>query len=168
MDAKIISLISEWLSLPQEQRDFAVGALYLLKLTGNQILYKNLIADPHRHESVLVYQLQKYYEFHVEECPEQAMEAAASDAVQRNIPLAAAADSQRRGRRADHDALPDNVRACYVENLSLLQRMRELHLRLRSMPEAPAEERRPLLKELIALDKKLHSNWKTYDTYVTA
>ncbi len=47
--------------------------------------------------------------------------------------------------------------------------MRELHLKLRSQsPEDnPARDcdRYPFLKELIDLDKKLHSNWETYDHY---
>ena len=76
-------------------------------------------------------------------------------------------DERRLGKREDHDALPDEVKAKYVENLSLLQRMRELHLRLRSLSlensTCPDSERYPFLKELIALDKKLHANWEAYD-----
>ena len=79
-------------------------------------------------------------------------------------------DERRLGKREDHDALPDEVKAKYVENLSLLQRMRELHLRLRSLSldnsPCPDSERYPFLKELIALDKKLHANWEAYDHYV--
>lgn len=48
--------------------------------------------------------------------------------------------------------------------------MRELHLRLRSLSlensTCPDSERFPFLKELIALDKKLHANWEAYDHYV--
>ena len=66
--------------------------------------------------------------------------------------------------------MPDEIKAKYVENLSLLQRMRELHLRLRSLSlenaTCPDSERYPFLKELISLDKKLHTNWEAYDRYV--
>lgn len=79
-------------------------------------------------------------------------------------------DERRLGKREDHDSLPDEVKAKYVENLSILQRMRELHLRLRSLSldsaTCPDSERYPFLKELISLDKKLHANWEAYDTYV--
>jgi hypothetical protein len=79
-------------------------------------------------------------------------------------------DERRLGKREDHDALPDEIKAKYVENLSLLQRMRELHLRLRSLSlenaTCPDSERYPFLKELISLDKKLHANWEAYDHYV--
>lgn len=50
--------------------------------------------------------------------------------------------------------------------------MRELHLRLRSLSldnaTCPDSERYPFLKELITLDKKLHSNWEEYDHYVAS
>lgn len=39
-------------------------------------------------------------------------------------------DERRLGKREDHDDLSDEVKGKYVENLSLLQRMRELYLRL--------------------------------------
>ena len=75
------------------------------------------------------------------------------------------------GKRADHDRLPEDIQALYVENLDLVHRMRELHLRLRllsdSTKQVPAAERKPLLDEFINLDKKLHANWDTYDHYVT-
>lgn len=88
-----------------------------------------------------------------------------------HIPLAAKADeTPQKGKRLDHDSLPDDIKAKYVENLSLLQRMRELHLRLRSLSlenaTCPDSERYPFLKELISLDKKLHANWEAYDHYV--
>ena len=50
--------------------------------------------------------------------------------------------------------------------------MRELHLKLRSLSldntPCPDSERYPFLKELISLDKKLHSNWEIYDHYTGA
>ena len=76
----------------------------------------------------------------------------------------------RKGKRADHDRLPEEIQALYVENLELLHRMREVHLKLRSLSlqqvSCPDSERYPFLKEIIELDKKSHENWKTYDHYV--
>ena len=75
----------------------------------------------------------------------------------------------KRGRRADHDSLPPEIQALYVENLSVLRRMREVHLRLRNLSletaTCPDSERYPFLKELIDLDKKYRSNWQGYDNY---
>ena len=84
--------------------------------------------------------------------------------------LAANADEHKTGKRIDQDSLPDEIKAKYVENLSILQRMRELHLKLRSLSldtaPCPDSERYPLHKELIELDKKMHANWEEYDHFV--
>ena len=81
------------------------------------------------------------------------------------------AKSFKAGKRADHDSLPDEIKALYVENLDLVHRMRELHLKLRTMSTADSacadSDRYPFLKEFIKLDKKLHDNWNVYDHFVT-
>ena len=79
-------------------------------------------------------------------------------------------DERRLSKREDHDSLPDEIKAKYVENLSLLQRMRELHLRLRSLSldnaTCPDSERYPFLKELISLDINCTQTGEAYDHYV--
>ena len=174
MDNKFTELIKQWLETPSNQRDYSIGALYLLKLSGNQIMYKNIISQIDRRHDVVDYQLQKYYNFRVKALTHaqvEEMSAQVEAIVAEHIPLAAEADKQpQKGKREDHDLLPDEIKAKYVENLSLLQRMRELHLRLRSLSlenaTCPDSERYPFLKELISLDKKLHANWEAYDHYV--
>jgi hypothetical protein len=174
MDHKFTELIGKWLNTAAEERDYSIGALYLLKLSGNIILYRNVIAALDKHKPFIEYQLQKYYNFRVQELTHDQvveMESKAEDIVAEHISLAAEADEQpHKGKRSDHDQLPDEIQAKYVENLSLLQRMRELHLKLRTMSTedstCPDSERYPFLKELIDLDKKLHANWKEYDSYV--
>lgn len=174
MDNKFTELIGQWLQTPEAERDYSVGALYLLKLSGNQIMYRNIVAQLDRRHDVVEYQLQKYYNFRVQALTHaqvEEMSAQVEQIVADHIPLATEADKQpQKGKRADHDSLPDDIKARYVENLSLLQRMRELHLRLRSLSldnaPCPDSERYPFLKELISLDKKLHANWEAYDHYV--
>lgn len=174
MDHKFTEKIKQWLEKSEDERDYSVGALYLLKLSGNQIMYRNIIAQIDRRHDVVDYQLQKYYNFRVQALTHAQVEEMAAQVetiVAEHIPLAANADQNpAKGRRVDHDSLPDEIKAKYVENLSLLQRMRELHLRLRSLSldnsPCPDFERFPFLKELISLDKKLHSNWEEYDHYV--
>ena len=174
MDHKFTEQIKQWLETPEDERDYSVGALYLLKLSGNQIMYRNIISQIDRRHDVVDYQLQKYYNFRVQALTHAQVEEMAAQVetiVAEHISLAATADEQpQKGKRPDHDTLPDEIKAKYVENLSLLQRMRELHLRLRSLSlenaTCPDSERYPFLKELISLDKKLHANWEAYDHYV--
>lgn len=175
MDHNFTKQIGEWLNKPENERDYSVGALYLLKLSGNKIMYTNIVGNLDRRHEVIEYQLQKYYNFRVKELTHdevEAMQKQVDTIVEEQIPLAATADDpkQHRGKRDDHDQLPDEIKALYVENLSLLQRMRELHLKLRSLSlenaTCPDSERYPFLKEIISLDKKLHSNWEHYDHFV--
>lgn len=178
MDHKFTQQIREWLEQPHDDRDYSVGALYLLKLSGNQIMYRNLIANPSAKADFIEYQIQKYYNFRVQALTHEQVEEMAAQvqtiADEHHLTDDASTvpeDERRLGKREDHDSLPDEVKAKYVENLSILQRMRELHLRLRSLSldnaTCPDSERYPFLKELITLDKKLHSNWEEYDHYVT-
>ena len=174
MDHKFTEQIKQWLDTAEAERDYTVGALYLLKLSGNRIMYLNTVAQLDRKHQFVEYQLQKYYNFRVQALTHaqvEEMSAKVETIIAEHIPLASEADKQpQKGKRADHDSLPDEIKAKYVENLSLLQRMRELHLRLRSLSlensTCPDSERYPFLKELITLDKKLHANWEAYDHFV--
>jgi hypothetical protein len=176
MDHKFTEQIKQWLDTPEAERDYIVGALYLLKLSGNQIMYRNIISQIDRRHDFVEYQLQKHLNFRLQALTHEQvlqMDKEVEQIVAEHIPLAATADENpAKGKRADHDTLPDEIKAKYVENLSLLQRMRELHLRLRSLSlenaTCPDSERYPFLKELIALDKKLHANWEAYDHYVAS
>ena len=173
MDHKFTELIKQWLETPSDQRDYSVGALYLLKLSGNQIMYRNIVAQLDRRHDFVDYQIQKYYNFRVQALTHaqvEEMQQQVDVIVAEHISLAANADEHKTGKRDDHDSLPDEIKAKYVENLSILQRMRELHLKLRSLSldtsPCPDSERYPFLKELIDLDKKMHANWEEYDHYV--
>ena len=170
MDNKFTELIKQWLETPSNQRDYSVGALYLLKLSGNQIMYRNIVAQLDRRHDFVDYQIQKYYNFRVQALTHaqvEEMQQKVDVIVAEHISLAANADEHKTGKRIDHDSLPDEIKAKYVENLSILQRMRELHLKLRSLSldtaPCPDSERYPFLKELIELDKKMHANWEEYD-----
>ena len=174
-DNKFTELIKQWLDTPADERDYAVGALYLLKLSGNQIMYRNIMANPSRKAEFIEYNIRKYYNFRV-----QALTHAQVEEMQKQVDVIAEqhfsleennpANDFKKGKRDDHDDLPDDIQALYVENLSIVQRMREVHLKLRSLSTedstCPDSERYPFLKELIELDKRLHSNWEQYDHYV--
>ena len=174
-DKKFTELIQKWLETPTDERDYSVGALYLLKLSGNQIMYRNIMANPKSKAEFIEYNIRKYYNFRV-----QALTHYQVEEMQKQVDVIAKehfsleeenpAKDFKKGKREDHDSLPDEIQALYVENLSIVQRMREVHLKLRSLSTdnatCPDSERYPFLKELIELDKRLHSNWEQYDHFV--
>ena len=171
--------VQKWLNTPESERDYNEGAMLLLKLTGNQIMYRNLTMRRTRQsEEFIVYQLKRRLKFRLaqltHEQVEQMQRQVDGIVQKRHLEKKESAPSSefKAGKRADHEELPDEIQALYVENLSIVQKMRELHLKLRSLSldnaPCPDSERYPFLKELISLDKKLHSNWEIYDHYTGA
>ncbi|MBQ9143553.1 MAG: hypothetical protein IJX60_01225, partial [Paludibacteraceae bacterium] len=60
MDEKLTKDIQQWLDTPAEERDLEQGALYLLKLSRNAIMHRNISANLKRHAADIEYQLRKY------------------------------------------------------------------------------------------------------------
>lgn len=177
MDHKFTEQVGQWLNSREDDRDYKEGALMLLRLSGNQIMYLNNIRCLESRKDFITYQLQKYYNFRVQSLTHEQVEEMAAQVVSivqehslSEEQPSVADDSKKLGKRDDHDLLPDDIQAKYRENFSILQHMRELHLKLRSLSlenaPCPDSERYPFLKELISLDKKLHKNWEEYDHYV--
>ena len=179
MNNEFTERVQKWLNTPESERDYNEGAMLLLKLTGNQIMYRNLTMRRTRQsEEFIVYQLKRRLKFRLAQLTHEQveqMQRQVDGIVQKRYlekKESAPTTEFKAGKRADHDELPDEVQALYVENLSIVQKMRELHLKLRSLSldnaPCPDSERYPFLKELISLDKKLHSNWEIYDHYTGA
>lgn len=177
-DPEFTKKLQSWLNTPGSKKDYAQGALLLLQLSGNAIMYHNLSVYPQGHAEFITGKLQQYLNFRlsetthkeVVEMQKQVDEIVKSHTEFKN-PETNPATEFKAGKRADHDSLPDEIKALYVENLDIVHRMRELHLKLRTLSSekspCPDSDRYPFLKELISLDKRLHSNWDTYDHFVS-
>lgn len=168
--------LQDFLDTPREDRDWNEGAILLLQLTNNTIMYRNLSINPKGKAEFIEGKLRAFLKARreVEAHDEVIILQEQVDAIIENrteFKEDNEAKEFKAGKRADHDRLPEDIQALYVENLDLVHRMRELHLRLRllsdSTKQVPAAERKPLLDEFINLDKKLHANWDTYDHFVT-
>lgn len=177
MDKTFTDKLQIWLSLPREQRDWDEGALMLLQLTGNKIMYRNLSVNPEGKANFIEGKLQQYLEFRLAELTHEQvkeMQHTVEEIVKEHTEFKSddnEAKNFKAGKRADHDTLPVEIQALYVENLDIVHRMRELHLKLRTMSTTDStcadSDRYPFLKEFIKLDKKLHDNWNVYDHFVT-
>lgn len=177
MDKEFTNKLQTWLSLPREDRDWDEGALMLLQLTENKIMYRNLSVNPEGKANFIEGKLQQYLEFRLAELTHEQvkeMQQAVEEIVKEHTEFKSddnEAKNFKAGKRADHDALPEEIQALYVENLDIVHRMRELHLKLRTMSTTDStcadSDRYPFLKEFIKLDKKLHDNWDVYDHFVT-
>ena len=172
-DPKFTEKLQAWLNTPDKEKDYAEGAILLLQLSGNQIMYRNISVNPRGKAEFITGKLQHYLKFRLQQLThkevvemQKKVEVIVKETVKPDEEFA----DFKAGKRADHDQLPEEVQALYVENLDIVHRMREVHLQLRKLSlenaTCPDSERYSFLKELIALDKKLHENWDTYDHFV--
>lgn len=172
MDDKLTNEIKQWLETPESERDYDNGALLLLKLNGNRIMYNNLSHYSDKKATIIEYNLKKYYNFRVQaltksEVAELAIKA--DGIISKRLEKNNQATGFAKGKRADHDSLPEEIQNLFTENLEILQKMRECQTQLRLLSQQNSackdSERYPFLKELINLDKTLRTNWKRYDHY---
>lgn len=176
MDKTFTDKLQAWLNQSREERDWDEGALMLLQLTGNKIMYRNLSVNPEGKANFIEGKLQQYLEFRLAELTHEQvkeMQHAVEEIVKEHTEFKSDDNEAKKfkaGKRADHDTLPEEIQSLYVENLDLVHRMRELHLKLRTMSTTAStcadSDRYPFLKEFIKLDKKLHDNWNVYDHFV--
>ena len=201
MDIKFTEKVQAWLDTPAEERDYDQGAIFLLQLSNNQIMYRNLSRNTKKNAQFIEYQIRKYMKFRLadlthaqvtemqkavdkivalrhldrEETPvnvADGTDVTGEDSGTVNAPESTnvnVSSEFKAGKRADHNSLPIEIQALYVENGNIIHKMRELHMRLRSLSvenaTCPDSERYPFLKELIALDKQYHKNWQVYDSW---
>lgn len=174
-DQRFTAHLQEWMDTPDERKDWDEGAILLLQLSGNKIMYRNISINPKGKAEFIKGQLQKYLNFRLQQLTHEQVEEMQRKVeviVQKVVKPAESSEFAdfKAGKRADHDSLPEEIQALYAENLDLVRRMRETHMKLRSLSLAdatcPDSERYPFLKALIEYDKKLHENWDVYDHYV--
>ena len=169
--------LQQWLDTPSAERDWNEGAILLLQLTNNTIMYRNLSINPKGKAEFIEGKLRAFLkarreiEAHDEvNIMQEQVEAIVASRTEFSNKDTNPATDFKAGKRADHDSLPEEIQALYVENLDLVHRMRELHLKLRTMSTTDStcadSDRYPFLKEFIKLDKKLHDNWNVYDHFV--
>ena len=183
-DPQFTTKLQAWVNTPDKEKDWDMGALLLFQLSGNRIMYHNISVNPKGKAEFIKGQLQKYLNFRLQKLTRDEvcqMQSEVDEIVKKVIKPAAdsskveAGKSEefadfKAGKRPDHDDLPEEIQALYVENLDIVHRMRELHMKLRSLSldnaTCPDSERYPFLKEIIALDKKRVQNWDIYDHFI--
>lgn len=175
MDNRFTNQLQNYFNTPEEERDYDKGALMLLQITGNKIMYRNISFNAEKHAKFINRELQKHYKVRLQNVTHEEveqMQAQVDSIVKDHLSLTEdnPASEFKKGKRADHDTLPDEIQALYVENLGITQRMRDVQTQLRLLSvegkTCPDNDRYPFLKELISLDKQLHANWEKYDHYV--
>ena len=172
--SEFIEKVKAYLEQNPEERNLAEGALLVLQLTNNRIMYQNFMRKPKVFASRIEYELKKKYQFYLQQLTHDEVKqmAAKVEVIAKENHLTAEEKEHeefKKGKRADHDELPEEIQALYAQNLSILQQMRRVHTQLQLLSvensTCPDSERYPFLKELISLDKQYHANWEVYDHF---
>ena len=193
IDQKFTEELSKWLSTPRDERDVVAGAELLMRITGNRQFYATAIVRPHVVHDHVEYELKKHLAIRQEghnvetlrnlerellaECAEEFGEEASDSPVEEEAVEATEADayavpgegpvvsSPKRGRRADHDALPAEIQALYDDNATRYEQMRKVYQQLLTMADAEPCDRKEHLFQLDQLVKSWAAAWEAYDRY---
>lgn len=175
IELELTPKIKAWLDTPAGQRDYAEGALLIGKISRNRILFANVSRNPEKKRDAITYHLEKIYRQRLVDIThsevKEMMAQCDTIAAANNLDSTGSTKSDfQKGKRADHDELPDEIQNLWVRNGEIRQRMRDCHTHLRLInPQnstCPDSDRYPWAKELIALDKEYRDNWNVYDHYV--
>lgn len=184
LDDNLTRRMQAWLSAPAGGRDIREGAEMLLRLTRNRILYANILRRPDKMASKLEYELKKHLRIRLdgltrrdvalmerEVMPraEELLAAGGLPDAEDDLPeISSEADQPapvHEGRRADHDALPEEIRRLWDDNAGIWFRIKQTYNTLLSMEHAAPCDRYEYLKALDELDRRYRDNMARYDAY---
>ena len=159
-DPILTSQISDWLNASPKQRSLEDGALLLLRLNANRIMYQMILRN--RLAEKLEYELQKHLNIRLHGLT-RAEVAKVEKQVMPRLKKELANGEEYRGRRADHDSLPDKVKALYERNGTRWRQMHRIFETLKTMRDAQPCDRHELVHQLVQLDDAYRADWEKYD-----
>lgn len=178
MDDQFTKDIQKWLS--NDEASLEDGAMMLLRLNRNKILYKNILRSGEKMRDKLTYELKKHLRIRLDGktlrdvlLMERTVIPAADKTLAEPAPDSADLPSDKtglkyRGKRPDHDQLPQEVQDLYVKNGEIYRKLRKTRETLRTLENAQPCDRYEYCKILSSLDKKYRDNWERYDHYTAA
>lgn len=158
-------LVDEWLE--SEDKDIEAGALLLLKLNRNRVLYQYITRK--KALPKLIYEMKKQSDI-LSKRQNLAASELTDEEVQKFTQKSERAaktieivEKGVKGKRHDHEQLSQEAQEAYEKNLNIYPKMRSLHEKLKLMVNDRPCDRYPFLKELVGYDEQIRSNWKLYD-----
>lgn len=167
--------VNAWFSVPENLRNLDEGSRLIVAFTRNQIMYGNMQRNLERYREKILYEMEKIHKLVLADMTVEkvhALEQQVAPVVDTYVRTAEPnkATELAKGKRADHDTLPENIQKLYVDNGEIIKKIRACHAELQSMPDdndaCHVSDRFPIIQEMVTLDKQYHANWKKYDNYV--
>jgi hypothetical protein len=183
LDNHFTEKLQRWLNLPHSSEEMIKeGALLLLQLNKNRVLYNNILRQPtrQRYRERLEYELNKHLQIRLAGLTQS--EVAAMDArvlkVAESI-IASQGDSTgdsqdeqdeetrvlKKGKRPDHDQLPEKIQQLFNSCGGVYKKIRKLHTMLKGMENLTSCDRYEYLKQMDELDEIYRKRMREYDEY---
>ena len=112
MDEKFTDKLQRWLLTPDAEKDWAQGALLLLQLTNNPIMYRNISVNPKGKAEFIKGKLEKHLKFRLAKITHdqvEQMQAKVDVIVKKTIKPEQDFKDFKAGKRSDHDQLPEEI-----------------------------------------------------------
>ena len=178
IDNSITQRLNDFLNMSERtNEDIIGGATLLLQLNRNRQLFQTVLTNPKRFESTVVYELKKFVPIRqrgqtLEDIQRQTKELLgelqaavesepkdneAKTDEEQDLPL-------HKGKRADHDQLPDSIKAIWEQNAERWKKIKALYYTCQDIKE-PCD-RAESLNTLKETWYKYKSEFVRYDDYV--
>lgn len=179
MDKAFTQDIADWLETPREERDVRKGAELLLRINGNQHIYQLAMIRPETAHDHVEADLKKFLQIRLDGHTMESVRQMDSELIPKvqNIITTRQDESEdapeetddtapaHRGKRSDHNELPEEIRAIYERGGELFEKIKQIFTELQQMENAPACDRYEKLKVLKPLVKEYTDGWERYDNY---
>jgi hypothetical protein len=179
MDKAFTQDIADWLETPREERDVRKGAELLLRINGNRHIYQLAMIRPETAHDHVEADLKKFLRIRLDGHTMESVRQMDSELIPKvqNIITTRQDESEdapeetddtapaHRGKRSDHNELPEEIRAIYERGGELFEKIKQIFTELQQMENAPACDRYEKLKVLKPLVKEYTDGWERYDNY---
>lgn len=178
LDQKLTAAIQDWLNTPEKSRDIPAGAQMLLSLNRNMAMFNSAMRRPEKYAAKVAYELRKYLNIRlhgmavsdVVELEKQVMPCVAETVAVPMADLVPQSPAETggkiaRGKRPDHDALPEEIRDLYTANVERRRRIDILFNELKAMHDAEPCDRFEKLHILDEIESAYRKAWARYDAY---
>lgn len=179
MDKAFTQEIADWLETPREERDVRKGAELLLRINGNRHIYQLAMIRPETAHDHVEADLKKFLQIRLDGHTMESVRQMDSELIPKvqNIITTRQDESEdapeetddtapaHRGKRSDHNELPEEIRAIYERGGELFEKIKQIFTELQQMENAPACDRYEKLKVLKPLVKEYTDGWERYDNY---
>ena len=189
IDKLLRARIEEWLGKKDHTEDeLAQGATMMLQCNRNMAMYNTVMRKPRYHEGKIIHELKKHLTYlkddmNLEEVKGmektvltevgQALQVETSDdkplpspALFPEEPYEQTSTVVARGKRSDHETLPDDIRAIWDKNAERYKKMKQAHETAKTLTAAC--DRYEFVKAIAELWADYKKDFDTYDHYVAA